>query len=928
MPKQIVDIPLAAGIDTKSDDKFVGNNSLLVSNNTAIDNTGAVSKRAGFRRLGGKFKKNSLIYSAKGNLYRCSSNDETGERLKVYSNSQGWTNVGSTFLPRPQIISYQRLPVGATASTEVWVNGDYVAIGNSIFDRADGYRLVYTISAGVIQGEYKDGFLVYDSAAPSLSAWEPTNPNSVSVFKTSSFTSSVISYKWLAGNLMVEFSEAQVRTLNDAGTYVSSWSHSLSFVGSAVSSNSIRPRNSFIVAPLKESEQPAAGVDSIAYIHDIVTGSAGVGINSTTGAIYTTGAPLYNAYAARLYLDYTSSSSGDDILYGLYRATNTLTAQFSKNGTITDTDTATLGSNETINSNIVTYHDKAFFMTGGTSALFPHATLWSVYQTSSTTIELSQVLDLSLRDTTRTNTTAEHVIAIDGQTLIISDGRRIIEIDVGNVSSTQYVSGENTYLAGGKPMIITTEPDQFSVGAPPTITLGSVTSGGSLEEGVYQYCCHLEYTDALGNVHRGEVSNIATATTTASNKTVPYTVNTPNTDFLYSSKYTDKRLKIYRTAVNGSVFYLLLDIAFVTSGANYGPQNDTAADSTITSNATIYTTGGVLEAHLPRAATTIDSVSDRLFLISPESEFSVYYTKPLEINVIPEFNDVLETNIRDGGKVTAVATMDRQIFIFKENAIFYMSGQGPSAVGTGSFSSVSRIPTVFGCINHKSVVVTELGILYQSRRGIELLTRGLQVQYFGAPVYDYRNDTIMLARHDDETNNITFVLSSGVLLIFDAYHQVWRTSNIGKDLIAAIEHDNKITVMSKDGYVYIEDSSILKDDLEPYNMSVETAWLRLMSKQGYQRVSWATLLGTMPAGSTFKVSTYYDYSDTPATTVTVTSDGSNQYRFKPPKMKCQAVRYKIEEVDGSCDDCVFNMLTLVLEDIPETTARLSDRATK
>jgi len=50
----------------------------------------------------------------------------------------------------------------------------------------------------------------------------------------------------------------------------------------------------------------------------------------------------------------------------------------------------------------------------------------------------------------------------------------------------------------------------------------------------------------------------------------------------------------------------------------------------------------------------------------------------------------------------------------------------------------SLIPTDTGTINPRSIVLTPMGIMYQSEKGIYLLDRSLQVSYIGADVEAYR----------------------------------------------------------------------------------------------------------------------------------------------------------------------------------------------
>ena len=52
LQKQTIQIPLAAGVSTKLNDKLVGLGQNLTSDNVDLDETGKVRKRSGFRPIG------------------------------------------------------------------------------------------------------------------------------------------------------------------------------------------------------------------------------------------------------------------------------------------------------------------------------------------------------------------------------------------------------------------------------------------------------------------------------------------------------------------------------------------------------------------------------------------------------------------------------------------------------------------------------------------------------------------------------------------------------------------------------------------------------------------------------------------------------------------------------------------------------------
>jgi hypothetical protein len=75
-----------------------------------------------------------------------------------------------------------------------------------------------------------------------------------------------------------------------------------------------------------------------------------------------------------------------------------------------------------------------------------------------------------------------------------------------------------------------------------------------------------------------------------------------------------------------------------------------------------------------------------------------------------------------GGDITALKAMDDKLIIFKENAIFYLSGDGPNNLGQqDTFIEPQLISSDIGCSVKNSVVLTPAGIFFKSHKGIHLL---------------------------------------------------------------------------------------------------------------------------------------------------------------------------------------------------------------
>jgi hypothetical protein len=79
-----------------------------------------------------------------------------------------------------------------------------------------------------------------------------------------------------------------------------------------------------------------------------------------------------------------------------------------------------------------------------------------------------------------------------------------------------------------------------------------------------------------------------------------------------------------------------------------------------------------------------------------------------------------------------MSDMDGTRYIFKSDTIWALSGSVPNEQGlNGTISQPQRVCINDGCVEPRSVVVTEQGIYFQSRRGICRLNRSTNVEFIG-----------------------------------------------------------------------------------------------------------------------------------------------------------------------------------------------------
>jgi hypothetical protein len=205
--------------------------------------------------------------------------------------------------------------------------------------------------------------------------------------------------------------------------------------------------------------------------------------------------------------------------------------------------------------------------------------------------------------------------------------------------------------------------------------------------------------------------------------------------------------------------------------------------------------------------------------------------------------------------------------VFKEDRIFLISGDGPQPDGANdTFSIAYELPSKVGCINPKSLVETDEGLMMQSQKGIYLLARNGQAVYIGQGVHAYNDLTITAAVALPDKNQVRFVTSDGPTLVYD-YEQkdqrgfgAWSTYTNLESRGAAI-YDGRITILRNSGAVWQESDGYL--DVGSYiELRVQTGWMAFAGLQGWKRVYRILLLGEKKSDHTLNMSFAYNYEDT------------------------------------------------------------------
>lgn len=262
--------------------------------------------------------------------------------------------------------------------------------------------------------------------------------------------------------------------------------------------------------------------------------------------------------------------------------------------------------------------------------------------------------------------------------------------------------------------------------------------------------------------------------------------------------------RIYRTVANGSVFYLVNQFD-ATPGSNATGLRtfvDLASDADIIQNEALYINiGQELPAANYPACSFANVGGSRLWVGGGFTGNIVTASKRFVPYIAPEFADDDAFRVSLPADCTGGAWCDSQV-LFTQEGIYVVSGEGPDGAGEGFFTT-SRLPFNIGCIDWRSVGTCDMGVFFQSARGLHLLPRG-----FGQPIpMDQVIDTlttypiITSARSDyssrggaDTSEQViqwTAVAdeaaSAGVVITFDSAYKAFYVDTCNADFPAVFQ---------------------------------------------------------------------------------------------------------------------------------------------
>jgi hypothetical protein len=466
---------------------------------------------------------------------------------------------------------------------------------------------------------------------------------------------------------------------------------------------------------------------------------------------------------------------------------------------------------------------------------------------------------------------------------------------------------------------------------PEGCTATPVGSGGSLSAGAYTYAVCYEWLDHQNQIHRSRPDEGIAQVTAVANDSVTLTI--PYLQI--TDKVGDRpvQLVVYRTEANGTILHRVSSLTVptvnvVNGGSANASYTDTMSDATLATMPLLYCqflSQQPFEVENDPAPPTgiIQLHRNRLWVVDSTNPLTLWYSKDVFQAAPVEFNSGFTKRIDPrGGPITALASLDDKLLIFKTTHVFIDIGQGPLNTGQNNDLSDAIIVTSdVGCIDARSIVTTPLGVMFKSQKGIYLIDRSLAVNYIGAAVEAYNPETINAAFLVANTNQVRFTLDSGKALVFDYFVQQWGTFT-NQQAVDALVWNQRPVMLRSNGSALRETDGVFTDAGSPIQLKIVTSWLTFANVLGFQRVRRAQVLGGWKSAHNLLIDVCVDFDDTviqsvtaqpttPSTYGSVSPYGAGSYggefqlyqwRIDLARQKTQAVKFTIRDAPATAGE--------------------------
>lgn len=390
--------------------------------------------------------------------------------------------------------------------------------------------------------------------------------------------------------------------------------------------------------------------------------------------------------------------------------------------------------------------------------------------------------------------------------------------------------------------IVPGTPDSFQVaatpGGAPIALVAAVavvwhpyeTQNAYIYKVTFQRDYIVDQTDQLEFNDEGPTQTIEYLNCIAQNGTTTITLNslpvlTNAGAYGHNFDLTNTVKRIYRTTLNGTVFYLVAEIANGTTTLA-----DTTTDEDLQTAEQLYTNGGVLDNDQPPPSKYIHIVDGRALYGNVKQGTQIVRNRVLhsfrdDPDSVPEGNFVdVDAEVMGLSSVASVGLIFTTGPIYRVDTYF-------NDLGQGAFS-VQKISDYAGCLSHWSVVQCEGGVAWAGKDGF-YFTKGFDAQKISKNLdMSYKDDFADIAdpkkiqgTYDEISKRVYWSTPSGIMYVLDlnfgikdesvfttlssAYDSTGSGLNLRPHALTVF--NKKITWGDERGYTFVFDESETSD---------------------------------------------------------------------------------------------------------------------
>jgi hypothetical protein len=422
---------------------------------------------------------------------------------------------------------------------------------------------------------------------------------------------------------------------------------------------------------------------------------------------------------------------------------------------------------------------------------------------------------------------------------------------------------------------------------------------------VYSYRATYTWSDAAGNAYESAPSQILAYTATST-----HNVSVVVPTYCLTTRI-DVSINLYRNDPTQPTVFRQVNSANVPNDVTSDTVTilddlfDLANGTDWATRALLYTgnsgPGEPLEHLPPPSCTLMATAQSRVFLAGVDQDpTAVWVSNEVVLGEGVSYHDTLR--FRVGTAPTAVVGRDRNIVVFTEDSIWTVTGEFPDNAG-GSFAMPTpfKLPHAVGAINPNAIVVTSLGIFFQSKKGIHLLGWDWSDKYIGADIEDsLAGQLITSGLEVPSLHQVRLYTSGGTTLVWDTLFSLWTTFS-GQAAASACNWLDQPVFVDSTGKGFVETPSVFGDNGVFVKSTIALAIASPAGLRGYHSLGALQLLGEVRGPHQLNATLAYNGAPTVATSYSAINealpgdDGVLKWELRPKKRQCSSWQLSISD---------------------------------